>query len=294
MWHPQDYSGKNAISPQPQPPQVEPDPFVEWLDKEITNAGKKVAKFKDADSDDEFSELNYYNGQLVILKAAKKTYLALANPLPIPSHKSIWDAWDDFEKANEEKFPIGVDLRPEATNGKNIYVFKRAAAEWGARWMREALEKELAELRTELKSLKRQPQALPIEEGAEKKYCGCSQGDECDMSCLPQKWVAERVLRVRDALVKKDYEEAYYWLYAIASPEFDKYYPWADLECVAGWPESKNEWPTPDLQKELSSLRTQLCNKLKDIEKLTEELGKAQEENEALKTKLQLNKKEGK
>lgn len=46
--------------------------------------------------------------------------------------------------------------------------------------------------------------------------------------------IARRILEVRDALAKGDQEEAYHWLYSIASPGFDKTDPWADLERDAG------------------------------------------------------------
>lgn len=46
--------------------------------------------------------------------------------------------------------------------------------------------------------------------------------------------IALQVLRVRAALVLKDYDEANHQLYAIASPMFDKLEPWAQLERIAG------------------------------------------------------------
>lgn len=50
---------------------------------------------------------------------------------------------------------------------------------------------------------------------------------------LPQD-VAEKLLRVRDALTAEDYNEAWHWLYSIANPEFDSFTPWAELEDIAG------------------------------------------------------------
>jgi hypothetical protein len=169
--------------------------------------------------------------------------------------------------------------------------------------MREALEKELAELRTELKSLKRQPQALPIEEGMEKAIPEALldslvtplkanfSGSQDYMSGIndglytmarrllqlaPDEWDSHALI----GRVKDRFEEL-------------KHKQWQWSSFYHGWLEGRADMLKRVLP-ELSSLRTQLSNKLKDIEKLTEELGKAQEENEALKTKLQLNNKEGK
>lgn len=46
--------------------------------------------------------------------------------------------------------------------------------------------------------------------------------------------VAEKLLRVRDAITAEDYSEAWHWLYSIANPEFDSVTPFAELEEVAG------------------------------------------------------------
>lgn len=46
--------------------------------------------------------------------------------------------------------------------------------------------------------------------------------------------VAEKILKVRDAFVKRDYDEVWHWLYSIASPNYDKTEPWEDLERMAG------------------------------------------------------------
>jgi len=47
--------------------------------------------------------------------------------------------------------------------------------------------------------------------------------------------VAKKLLIIRDALIKKDYEEAYHQLYSIASPNFDKNCDevWDELEKIA-------------------------------------------------------------
>lgn len=42
--------------------------------------------------------------------------------------------------------------------------------------------------------------------------------------------VAVKILRVRDLLVEKDYDEAYHVLYSIADPAYTSFTPWADLE----------------------------------------------------------------
>ena len=46
--------------------------------------------------------------------------------------------------------------------------------------------------------------------------------------------VAEKILKARDAFVERDYDEVWYWLYSIASPNYDKTEPWEDLERMAG------------------------------------------------------------
>jgi hypothetical protein len=49
----------------------------------------------------------------------------------------------------------------------------------------------------------------------------------------PNRYHALCLLKVRDNFAKQDYNEAYHWLYAIASPKFDKYEPWEELEKIA-------------------------------------------------------------
>ena len=46
---------------------------------------------------------------------------------------------------------------------------------------------------------------------------------------------AIKILKIKDAMIKKDYNEAWHWLYQIASPNFDKNYEdvWTDLEKLA-------------------------------------------------------------
>ena len=47
--------------------------------------------------------------------------------------------------------------------------------------------------------------------------------------------IARKILKIRDALVKNDIQEAYYWLYQIASPNLDKMSDevWKELELIA-------------------------------------------------------------
>jgi len=49
------------------------------------------------------------------------------------------------------------------------------------------------------------------------------------------KETAQKILKVKDALVEKDIDEAYHWLYQIASPNFDKMSKdvWTELEELA-------------------------------------------------------------
>jgi hypothetical protein len=44
------------------------------------------------------------------------------------------------------------------------------------------------------------------------------------------KWIAEMVLRTRDALLFSNYDEAYHWLYKIADPDCSKLEPWKEFE----------------------------------------------------------------
>jgi hypothetical protein len=45
--------------------------------------------------------------------------------------------------------------------------------------------------------------------------------------------LANQLLKIRDALVIEDYEEAYHQLYLIADPETEKLDPWAEIEDLA-------------------------------------------------------------
>lgn len=62
-------------------------------------------------------------------------------------------------------------------------------------------------------------------------------GDNQNMPPKPKlgvsKEVAQKILKIRDAFTHSNYEEAYHVLYSIASPEFDKYKPWEELEKIA-------------------------------------------------------------
>jgi hypothetical protein len=97
------------------------------------------------------------------------------------------------------------------------------------------LSKENAKLKAELAAA---PPA-PIEQ--EKKEllpaCGCTSGEDCNGDCLVPVWVAKRILAIRDALVAGDTDEAYHWLYQIASPEYAKNYAdvWRDFEERTGY-----------------------------------------------------------
>ena len=46
---------------------------------------------------------------------------------------------------------------------------------------------------------------------------------------------AIKILKIRDAMIEKDYNEAWHWLYQIASPNFDKNCEdvWTELEKLA-------------------------------------------------------------
>jgi hypothetical protein len=79
---------------------------------------------------------------------------------------SIWDAFEDFDKANEEMNPMDAPVSPPALLEKNHYVVKRAATERGAVWMRKALDKRLAKQEGRIQSLTSEL-AKAREEGAE-------------------------------------------------------------------------------------------------------------------------------
>lgn len=59
-----------------------------------------------------------------------------------------------------------------------------------------------------------------------------AQGKITDVTMHPD--IAKKILAIRDELVKQDYQEAFHILYSIASPEFDKIEPWAELEKIVG------------------------------------------------------------
>ncbi len=46
--------------------------------------------------------------------------------------------------------------------------------------------------------------------------------------------VAEKLLRIRDAMASEDYSEAWHWLYKIADDDCTAFEPWLELEQVAG------------------------------------------------------------
>lgn len=53
--------------------------------------------------------------------------------------------------------------------------------------------------------------------------------------------VAVRILRVRDLMAKREYDEAYHVLYGIADPTYTSFMPWAELERTAQ-PPPPAEW----------------------------------------------------
>src|ERR1700748_1759425 len=79
-----------------------------------------------------------------------------STPHPEPSEqvKSIWDAWEAFEKANLEMNPANAEVHPNALLAKNHYIIRRAASERGAKWMRIALDERLKEQEDVVKQLK--------------------------------------------------------------------------------------------------------------------------------------------
>lgn len=43
--------------------------------------------------------------------------------------------------------------------------------------------------------------------------------------------IKQKLIAIRDALVKDDINEAYYVLYSIADPDFKTFFPWEALQC---------------------------------------------------------------
>jgi len=66
-----------------------------------------------------------------------------------------------------------------------------------------------------------------------KPPCGCTDGEQCNGDCIIPKWVAIRLLKIKDALIKEEYDEAYHQLYSISDPEFKSFNPWQALEDFA-------------------------------------------------------------
>lgn len=71
---------------------------------------------------------------------------------------------------------------------------------------------------------------LEKKEEPKKRFCGCTNGENCNAECLPPKWIAERILKARDAHINGDYNEVWHQLYSIADPEFKSLNPWETLE----------------------------------------------------------------
>lgn len=81
--------------------------------------------------------------------------------------------------------------------------------------------------------------------------CGCTSGEDCNGDCIIPAWVAQRLLKIKDALVRDDRDEAYHWLYSIACPDFSSYHPWIGLEDFANAklntiPEARKPIAIPD------------------------------------------------
>lgn len=53
--------------------------------------------------------------------------------------------------------------------------------------------------------------------------------------------VVEKILKARDALVMNDCDEAYHQLYGIASVQYDKYFPWEEMEKQVNYPKVNEE-----------------------------------------------------
>lgn len=83
-------------------------------------------------------------------------------------------------------------------------------------------------------------------EGEEKKLppCGCTSGEDCNGDCLVPEWIAERLLKIRDAFALGNIDEAYHWLYKIADQDQNSFTPWLDFEERTGYKQNK---PLPSL-----------------------------------------------
>lgn len=66
------------------------------------------------------------------------------------------------------------------------------------------------------------------------------------------------ILKVRDNIAQNDYNEAYHWLYAIASPHFDKYEPWEELEKIASGQAVDTPSPSGSLEEVAAEIRARL------------------------------------
>jgi hypothetical protein len=75
-----------------------PEEFIQHVTKMRDEAAAKVKRLKDADGEDEFSELNYYNGQKVALNQVLSWYNSL---------KTI--EYPQQEPQTENNFSDGLD-----------------------------------------------------------------------------------------------------------------------------------------------------------------------------------------
>jgi hypothetical protein len=82
-------------------------------------------------------------------------------------YQNVWDAWDGFEKWNVSTHgPAPLDAPYSAENiRKNFPVITRAAAERGAKWMRNALSERIKHLQTQRKVDAERIAALEKERG---------------------------------------------------------------------------------------------------------------------------------
>jgi signal recognition particle subunit SEC65 len=82
--------------------------------------------------------------------------------------------------------------------------------------------------------------------------------------------VVKKILKARDALVLGDRDEAYHQLYGIASPQYDQYFPWRELEHQVNYQEY-SVGQTKDgfeLSKELAATRARANNMEKALREI--------------------------
>ena len=69
--------------------------------------------------------------------------------------------------------------------------------------------------------------------------------DTTDAATLPND-IKLKLLKIRDALVLEDIDEAYHTLYSIADPTFESYEPWQSLH-QADAADRNDAWPREEL-----------------------------------------------